>query len=519
MSFSHRLSRWFALSGLGVDALKARYAGDDDSAKRERLGRVASRMASLRGIPQKMGQILSLRELAEDDSAFVLTTEQGSPVAAAEARAWIEEELKSPLEAVFTSFSEQGIGASIGQVHEATLCDGRRVAVKIQYPDLEQTLDADLAAIGLLASPLTSRAGGFDLAAYRIELRRGILEELDYRREAATLERFAARAESLPWLSVPRPIPEYSTSRLLTMTWIDGEPFRDAQGWSTDLRAELGKELLRFFLLSLFEWGEVHGDPHVGNFRCRRPVGGVQLGVLDFGCLKQLSPIEVNALRAIFLRAGALRPEEALENYSALGFDTTLLEPISAALPAVSAVLALPFHAREPFDCSQWRLSKRIEEILGDDRWNFRFAGPASLLFFVRALSGLLVHLTALDARFSWAEEFERIVAPGPAGQSSSPGTATSARSGTFPTGAVGAGASTLRIAVMEGRTVKVQLTFRSECVERLAELMPPEVLEKLTERRIDVSVLSRKAIVEGLPAGDLFQLSEGTKSFRVWLE
>lgn len=517
---SHRFSRWIALSGLGVDVVRGRmFSGgtgpESEAADLVRRQRLATRMASLRGIPQKLGQILSLRELEGDTDVFGIAAEGGNPVPGAEAREWIVRELQRPLSEVFSRFDDAGTGASIGQVHRAWLVNGQPVAVKIQYPGLEQTLDADLAAIGLLASPISRRAGSFDLGAYRTELRRAITEELDYRREAAALTRFAARSQSMPWLETPVPIETLCTERLLTMTWIDGESFRELQQWKPEDRAAAGTLFVRFFLRSLLSWGELHGDPHPGNFRCRLTDGGVVLGVLDFGCVKVLSDAERHALCELLLSHRELRPQRALELYVQLGFDRELLEPLADRLPNLTGILAEPFHAAEPFDADEWRLSERIEELLGDDRWNFRFAGPASLLFFIRALSGLFVQLGALKVKFSWADELTAVLSE-----------ASSGSGGGAPVQAVSdapAGdeqrARHLRIAVHERGEVKVQLTFRSESIEWLDELIPPEVLEKLSEQAIDVMAIARTALDGGTLPQELFSLDDQGKRVRVWLE
>lgn len=471
----------------------------------------------MRGLPQKIGQLLSLGAPDSDTEIFGMLTEAAEPVPASTAFEWIAEELGRPLTGLFRTLDPHGAAASLGQVHRGTLHDGRAVAVKVQYPGLRDALDADLASLGWLAAPLAAGRSGFDLDDYRRELRGSLLGELDYRREVATLERFAARSAEVPGLVTPVPVDELCTPRVITMTWVEGERLAATASWPAAVRHDLALTLLRFFLRGCFTWGEVHADPHAGNFRFSRAGRDASVGVLDFGCVKALEAGERGGLRRLLAHGGQMRDVELLEAYIEAGFKPALLEPMAPRLRAVTAVLFEPFQARGPYDPRAWCLSERLAAVLGDDRWNFRFAGPASLLFLVRAFQGLVQHVRQLEAVFDWRQELAGL----PAHDASAAG---SPRAIPFVTAhsqkdPVPMAATLLRLSVVRHGEPVVQLSFAATVIGHLEELMPAEILARVRAQGIDIEEVKARAKAGGYPPGDLVVLDDGIKTVRVWLE
>lgn len=515
MSAKTTLQRSLHLGRLGLDLIRTRREPEGparDAARRL----VADRLGRLRGLPQKIGQILSLRELGTADSIFADLTESASPVRADEAFAWIERELGLPVGVAFRRLDPVGAAASLGQVHRGELPDGRVVAVKVQYPGIRETLDADLAAIGWLTAPLSANRSGFDLRSYRHELRAGLIDELDYGREADALRRAAARSVEIPGVVTPHPIEERCTARVLTMTWVEGKRVQDAARWPASSRTDAARLLLRFFLRGCFVWREMHADPHPGNLRLERTPGGVRLGVLDFGCVKTLSPAESGALARLCSDGGRMSDAELLESYLALGFNPALLTPIADRLRPVTAVLCEPFWADGPFDVRQWRVSERLAKVLGDDRWNFRFAGPASLLYFIRAFQGLVQYVDLLDVRIDWRAEFLPLV-PGLPFDGSRPLPSSSPAAAVG--GPVGGTPSRLRLKVVRGGDTIAQLTFPVNAVAHLEDLVPEEMHPRIRARGVDLASVASRTVAAGYPAGDLFALADGGVSVRVWIE
>ena len=167
---------------------------------------VAERLGQLRGLPQKVGQILALNDLAGEGNYRSLTEGEGE-LSFAEVRALVEAELGCALDKHFAHFDEHGIGASLSQVHRARTRAGRDVVVKVQYPGMDEAIESDLRALGWLSAPVGNLRKGFDLEAYRQHIGAIIAAELDYEAEAQNLRTYAeALGELEGQVLVPQPL-------------------------------------------------------------------------------------------------------------------------------------------------------------------------------------------------------------------------------------------------------------------------------------------------------------------------
>ena len=201
--------------------------------------------------------------------------------------------------------------ASIGQVHRAITRDGRAVAVKVQYPGVDEAIAADLANSDLIFRVMGMLFPGLDPGPLVAELRERLGEELDYRLEAENQARFAEFYRGHPFIHVPEVLPELSTGRVLTTELAVGARLAEVEaGWSPEERSLAGEAIFRFVFRSLYRLHVFNGDPHPGNYLFR-PGGRVTF--LDFGLVKRFSAAEVklfeSMVRAIALDrdAGAYR--------------------------------------------------------------------------------------------------------------------------------------------------------------------------------------------------------------------
>jgi ubiquinone biosynthesis protein len=462
-------------------------------------------LGELKGLPQKLGQILQMRQPGRE--AFAGLAEGAAALDGPAAKALLEQRLGRPLEADFAWFSPRGVGASLSQVHEARLHDGRRVAVKLLLPGIGEALDTDLRGLGWMLLPLGGRRSrGLDLDAYRAEVGRFLHEELDLAREADSLRRFAAGLAPLG-VSVPEPVGGLQAEGVLVMDWVEGASLEEAEHWEAARRLDCAENLARASFHMLLRLGRFHADLHPGNVRYQAD-GGV--GLIDFGCVKALSPAEHAALRGLFQDAvhGRLADEDrGLGWLLQMGFKPELLEPLRGHLSAYLQVLLKPLSQAGPFDASTWDLAAGTEAALGEGRWNFRFAAPAALILLMRMLRGLGGHLARLDARLDWrslalaeldGEEavLKPSVLPGP----------------------VDPAARHLHMKVTEKGQLKVQLMFPERCLAFLHELVPEEVDAKMRAQGADVEALCRELLGRGSPSGEVFRLDDGPKCVRVWL-
>ncbi|MBI3226180.1 MAG: AarF/ABC1/UbiB kinase family protein [Mycolicibacterium cosmeticum] len=269
--------------------------------------RTAERYADLlghsKGVLMKAGQLVSMvdpaavgvGELTPYQRALTRLQADAPPMDPALARRVLEDELGRPVGDVFADFgSEPMAAASIGQVHRATLHDGRRVAVKIQYPGVAQAIRDDLSNTELLSTVFRFAAGAAgtlgaalpDIGEAAAEISARISEELDYRQEAAHITAFADLYRGHPFIRVPDVVPEASADRVLTMTYLDGWDWGAAQDADQHLKDTWAEVLTRFITGSYRHGNLFHADPHPGNYRFGED-GSV--GFLDFGCVKVLT--------------------------------------------------------------------------------------------------------------------------------------------------------------------------------------------------------------------------------------
>ena len=186
----------------------------------------------------------------------------------------------------FTEFSQTAsAAASLGQVHRATLPDGREVACKLQYPDMPSTVEGDLRQLRLAMAVYHRMDNAIQHEEIYKELTERLREELDYVREAAQMRLYVRMLSDHPTVHVPSPIQGMCTRRLLTMTWLDGRPLmqRLAEDPPQEERNQIAEALFRAWYVPFYRFGVIHGDPHMGNYQVR-PDGSVNL--LDFGAIR-----------------------------------------------------------------------------------------------------------------------------------------------------------------------------------------------------------------------------------------
>lgn len=271
------LGRSLRVRAKRMSAAQARAATADDT--RRTLG-------ELKGGALKAGQLLSTVETLfpqdpEGSWRTALTGLQESNVGLAfrDVEGVLCEDLGPRWREQFATFDETTVAAaSIGQVHRATLPDGRQVAVKVQYPGIAKAMAADVRALSWALRATSLIARGLAMPPLVAELRTRLGEELDYTHEAAAQNRFADAYEADSEVVVPHVL--QATRRVMVSDWLDGVPFAElALSGSYGDRDLAGQLYQRFFLVSPKRVGLLHTDPHPGNFRL---VDG-RLGVLDFG--------------------------------------------------------------------------------------------------------------------------------------------------------------------------------------------------------------------------------------------
>jgi len=173
--------------------------------------------------------------------------------------------------------------ASLGQVHRATALDGTPLACKLQYPGMASAVEADLHQLKLAMSLYERYDRAVTTAEIHAEISDRLREELDYEREAAHMRLYGKILRGESGVAVPVPIPELSTGRLLSMTWLEGTPILDVAKAPLAERNEISLRMFRIWYVPFYFYGVIHGDPHLGNYTVA-PDRTVNL--LDFGCIR-----------------------------------------------------------------------------------------------------------------------------------------------------------------------------------------------------------------------------------------
>ena len=238
--------------------------------------------------------------------------------------------------------------ASIGQVHRGVWHDGRRVAVKVQYPGAAKALEADIQQASRFAKMVSLLAPGLDIDAILDELKHRMVEELDYVREGQSQQRFAEAFRDDPDVAIPNVV--FSSRTILVTEWLESTGLvATMNGGTAEERNQLGLKYERFLLSGPARCGLLHADPHPGNFRVT-PDG--RLGVLDFGAVAQL-PDGLPAAMGRLLRISMNNnPDAVVEGLRAEGF---LLPGISVDAQQLHDYLA-PF--TEPAESELFTFSR-----------------------------------------------------------------------------------------------------------------------------------------------------------------
>jgi predicted unusual protein kinase regulating ubiquinone biosynthesis (AarF/ABC1/UbiB family) len=200
----------------------------------------------------------------------------------------IKEEFGRSAEEIFATFEDDPVAAaSIGQVHRATLRSGETVAVKVQYPGVDDAVRADLKNVSAMTKLAVAIAPNLDPKEVANEVRDRVFEELDYRREAQNQQKFAELYDGHPFVVVPKVFPDYCRTRVITQEFIKGEPFPAAFDKPQEERNRIAEILFRFFYGSLNRFLIFSADPHPGNYLLL-PRG--KIAFLDFGLVRAVDP-------------------------------------------------------------------------------------------------------------------------------------------------------------------------------------------------------------------------------------
>ena len=326
--FSARASR-YARVGAQVGGVAARMAGAKlmgvGLGDRSNAVALAQALGGLKGPLMKVAQLVAtIPDLLPPEYAEELQKLQSDapPMGAAFVKRRMQAELGPDWSSRFAQFDlKPSAAASLGQVHRATSMDGQALACKLQYPDMQSAVEADLKQLKILFALHRQLDPAVDTTEIIKEIADRVREELDYRREAAHARLYADMLKDQPLVRVPGIYQEISTDRLLSLEWLEGQKLLAFKQHSLPERNTIAEAMFRAWWWPFSQYGVIHGDPHLGNYTVfveeGRPSG---INLLDYGCIRIFPPSFVGGVVDLYRGLLENRPEQVVHAYEVWGF-------------------------------------------------------------------------------------------------------------------------------------------------------------------------------------------------------
>ena len=416
-TLSGRVRRYAQVSG-AMGGLAARLAGqrllgiDIDQPRHAEELRMA--LGGLKGPLMKVAQLLAtIPEALPKEYASQLSQlqSQAPPMGRPFVRRRMAAELGPGWQGRFKDFSlEAAHAASLGQVHRATSLDDRSLACKLQYPNIESAVEADLTQLGLIFGLYRRYDSSINPEQIYHELAERLREELDYDREARHMALYRHMLQGEAEVEVPEVLPELSTRRLLTMTWLDGQRLTDFIDAPIEQRNALAYNLFRAWYVPFYDYAVIHGDPHLGNYTGG---AGMRVNLLDFGCMRVFRPALVKGV--IDLYWALVRGDMALavHAYETWGF-TDLRKEVIDTLNLWAAFVYAPLMEDRPRLIEETNSGAYGRQVAFNVQRGLRAVGgvtpPREFVLMDRAAIGLGSVFMHLGAEINWHQLFMELI-------------------------------------------------------------------------------------------------------------
>ena len=369
-------------------------------------------LGEMKGAAMKLGQLASFidTEFLPPEYADIYQRELAKLRTSAPPMPWasvskvIEEDYGEPVSEHFSEFEPEAFAAaSIGQVHRATLLDGREVAVKIQYPGVAEALESDLRNAGMLVRLAKAIAPGLDARAVAQELRERVMEELDYEHEAQNQRSFARAYREHPFIYVPDVVTRLSRRRVLVTEYVEGRDFERVKQLDHEERSRFGEIVFRFCFGSIYHLQHFNADSHPGNYIL---MNDGRVAFLDFGMTKKLDAEQIELEQRAVDAAVRRDPDALREALHVLGFVKNPSKLDAERLMDHVMLVGGWYMEDRDYEVSPRRVMKIIEST-SDPRSEYfdlmrRESLPAEELMGRRMETGVVAVLAQLHARRNW---------------------------------------------------------------------------------------------------------------------
>jgi predicted unusual protein kinase regulating ubiquinone biosynthesis (AarF/ABC1/UbiB family) len=412
-----RVRRYAQVSGT-MGGLAARLAGqrlfgiDIDQPRHAEDLRAA--LGGLKGPLMKVAQLLAtIPEALPKEYAAQLSQlqSQAPPMGRPFVRRRMASELGPGWQSRFREFSlEAAAAASLGQVHRATSLDGRALACKLQYPNIESAVEADLAQLSLIFSLYRRYDQSINPERIYEELAERLREELDYDREARHIALYAYMLREEAEVDVPEVLAELSTRRLLTMTWLEGQRLTDFNDAPLEQRNAIAYNLFRAWYVPFYDYAVIHGDPHLGNYTASPEM---RLSLLDFGCIRVFRPALVQGVIDLYWALVRGDRDLAVHAYETWGF-TDLRKEVIDTLNLWAAFVYAPLMEDRPRLIEETNSGAYGREVAFNVQRGLRKVGgvtpPREFVLMDRAAIGLGSVFMHLAAEINWHRLFMELI-------------------------------------------------------------------------------------------------------------
>ncbi len=313
----------------------------------------------------------------------------------------------------FSDFDKSATkAASLGQVHKSKLKKNNEiVACKLQYPDMESAIKADLKQLKLIIKIYRKFDDTIDTNAIFEELQERLIEEIDYLNELNNILIYKNIFSKSHSIKVPSPIPELSTEKLITMTWLEGKKLSDFYKANLEVRNKIALNLFNAWYLPFYKYGIIHGDPHPGNYTVTQ--NGRILNLLDYGCVRIFDAKFIEAVIKLYQALKNKNNDLAAEAYKGWGFKN-LNKSLIEALNIWAEYLYGPLLDNKIRRIQDHESSNFGKELLGKVRKEIKKYGgikpPKEFVLVDRAAVGLGSVFMHLKAELNWHLVFESLI-------------------------------------------------------------------------------------------------------------
>lgn len=376
---------------------------------------LANALGNLKGPVMKVAQFLATVPDAvpeEYSQEFLQLQSQAPPMGWLFVKRRMRAELGENWQQKFKEFEQQAsAAASLGQVHKAVSLDGDLLACKLQYPDMASIVEADLNQLKMVFKVYEATFKALSIDEIFAEIAERLREELDYQLEAKHIALYQGIFSDDPLVHLPQVYPGLSTTRLLSMSWLEGQPLKQITDTPQEFRDQVAANLFHAWYKPFYQYGLIHGDPHLGNYSFREDSS---INLLDFGCIRKFQGRFVAGVIQLYQAFLHNKMEQAVHAYEQWGFQN-LSKDMIEVLNLWAKMLYEPLmdDRIRPIQAENRGLEGRAiaERVHQELRRLGGVKPPREFVFMDRAAVGIGSVFMHLRAEQNWYQLFQQLIA------------------------------------------------------------------------------------------------------------